>query len=125
MARSNDPLHGLGSRVARNVTSRLVGKLVAVAVAALLGMVGLKQCGQPLSREQAAQRATASVDVNSATVDELMTLPRISESLARKIIAGRPYERVEDLEKVSGIGPKTLEGIRARATVGSGARSTP
>lgn len=118
MARSNDPLHGLGGRVARNVTSRLVGKLVAVAVAALLGMVGLKQCGQPLSREQAAQRATASVDVNSATVDELMTLPRINETLARRIIAGRPYARVEDLEKVSGIGPKTLEGIRARAGVG-------
>jgi competence protein ComEA len=92
----------------------LVGKLVAVAVAALLGMLGLKQCGQPLSREQAAQRATASVDVNSATVDELMTLPRISETLARKIIAGRPYARVEDLEKVSGIGPKTMEGIRSR-----------
>ncbi len=125
MARSNDPLHDLGGRVARNVTSRLVGKLVAVAVAALLGMVGLKQCGQPLSREQAAQRATASVDVNSASLDELMTLPRITENLARKIIAGRPYARVEDLEKVSGIGPKTLEGIRVRATVGSGARSTP
>lgn len=125
MARSSDPLHGLGSRVARNVTSRLVGKLVAVAVAALLGTLGLKQCGQPLSREQAAQRATASVDVNAASLDELMTLPRINETLARKVIAGRPYARVEDLEKVSGIGPKTMEGIRARATVGSGAQPTP
>lgn len=122
MARSNDPLHGLGGRVVRNVTSRLVGKLVAMAVAVLLGMVGLKQCGQPLSREQAAQRATASVDVNSASLDELMTLPRINETLARKIIAGRPYARVEDLEKVSGIGPKTLEGIRGRAGVGAGDR---
>ncbi len=125
MAGSHDPLGGLGGRVVRNVTSRLAGKLVAVAVAALLGMVGLKQCRQPLSREQAAQRATASVDVNSASLDELMTLPRISESLARKIIAGRPYARVEDLEKVSGIGPKTLEGIRPRATVRSGAQPTP
>jgi DNA uptake protein ComE-like DNA-binding protein len=125
MARSSDPLHGLGGPVVRNVTSRLVAKLVAVAVAALLGMVGLKQCGQPSSREQAAQRATASVDVNSASLDEPMTLPRISEGLARKIIAGRPYPRVEDLEKVSGIGPKTMEGIRARATVGSGAQPTP
>jgi hypothetical protein len=70
MAGSHDPLGGLGGRVVRNVTSRLVGKLVAVAVAALLGMLGLKQCGQPLSREQAARRATVRVEGREIGVAE-------------------------------------------------------
>jgi DNA uptake protein ComE-like DNA-binding protein len=41
----------------------------------------------------------------------------VNENLARRIIAGRPYTTVDDLEKVSGIGPKTLEGMRARVIV--------
>ena len=120
MARSNDPLTGFGGRVARNVTSRLISKLVGLVVAALLAGVGLSQCGkkESVSREQAAQQATAVINVNTASLDELMTLPRVNENLGRRIIAGRPYATVNDLEKVSGIGPKTLEGIRARVTVG-------
>lgn len=124
MARSNDPLAGLGGRVARNVTSRLVSKLVGLAVAALLAGVGLNQCGkkESVSREQAAQQATAIINVNTASLDELMTLPRVNENLGRRIIAGRPYAAVNDLENVSGIGPKTLEGMRARVTVGTPGR---
>ena len=117
MARSSNPMGDLGGRVVRNVTARLVCKIVALAFAALLGLFGFKQCGKPMSREQAAAQATNVVNLNTATLEELMTLPRISEKLARGIVAGRPYVRVEDLERVHGIGPKTLEVVRARVTV--------
>lgn len=103
----------------RNVTSRLVSKLVALAFAALLGLLGFKQCGKPISREQAAAQATNVVNLNTASWDELMTLPRINEKLARGIIAGWPYAQVEDFIRVHGIGPKTLEAVRARVTVGA------
>ena len=81
--------------------------------------VGLSQCGKKsaLSREQVAERATAIVNVNTAPLEELMTLPRVNDNLAHRIIAGRPYSHVDDLKKVSGIGPKTLDGFRARVTV--------
>ncbi len=110
---------GLGGRVVRNVTSRLVSKVAGVAIAALLAAVGLSQCGKKsgLSREQMAERATAIVNVNTASLEELMTLPRVNDNLAHRIIAGRPYSHVDDMKKVSGIGPKTLEGLRARVTV--------
>lgn len=60
--------------------------------------------------------------MNSASIAELELLPRVNEALARRIIAGRPYRSVEDLERVSGIGPKTLELLRPRVTVGSAAK---
>jgi competence protein ComEA len=44
----------------------------------------------------------------------------VNENLAHRIVAGRPYASVEDLQRVSGIGPKTLELLRPRVTVGLG-----
>lgn len=52
------------------------------------------------------------VNVNVASFTELRTLPRISESLAQAIIDGRPYSSADDLLRVDGIGPKTLQRIR-------------
>ena len=52
------------------------------------------------------------VNVNSATQGELETIPGIGPALARQIIAGRPYARVEDLEGVRGIGHYTVNRIR-------------
>jgi competence protein ComEA len=57
------------------------------------------------------------VDLNSATAAALMTLPGIGEKLAERIIAARPYATVEDLTRVSGIGPKTFERLRPLVTV--------
>ena len=37
--------------------------------------------------------------------------------IARRIIEGRPYRSVEELERVKGIGKKRLEEIRAMVTV--------
>jgi competence protein ComEA len=52
------------------------------------------------------------VNVNTATQDELETIPGIGPVLSRQVIAGRPYERIEDLERVRGIGPYTVNSIR-------------
>lgn len=51
---------------------------------------------------------------NTATAEQLITLPGVGPDLARKIIGGRPYSKPEDLLKVSGIGPRTLEKIEPR-----------
>lgn len=62
-------------------------------------------------------RLELPVDINGADIDELASLPGIGPTLAERIIAGRPYTSVDDLDRVSGIGPKRLAALRARARV--------
>lgn len=56
------------------------------------------------------------VHINSATVEELAALPGIGPSLAQAIIdyrtANGPFTSFDDLDKVDGIGPAKLDGIR-------------
>jgi competence ComEA-like helix-hairpin-helix protein len=52
------------------------------------------------------------VNVNTATEAELETIPGIGPVLARGIIKHRLYDRLEDLERVPGIGHYTLNKIR-------------
>ena len=48
------------------------------------------------------------VDINQASLEELSIVPGLSTSLAEKVIASRPFENVNDLTRVRGIGPKSL-----------------
>jgi len=64
---------------------------------------------------------TGLINVNTATADELETLPGIGEVLAATIITYRedngPFTTVDQLIEVSGIGEVTLEEIRELVTV--------
>ncbi len=52
------------------------------------------------------------IDLNTATKEELEALPRVGPSLAERIIENRPYESIEEITKVPGIGEKTFEQIK-------------
>lgn len=56
------------------------------------------------------------VQLNQADWPELMLLPRIGEILARRIVAYRqehgPFENLQQLQDVNGIGPKTVRRLR-------------
>jgi len=62
------------------------------------------------------------VNINLAPAAKLEKLPGIGPALAARIIAYReehgPFESIEDLTRVSGIGPKTLDGFRDLITIG-------
>ncbi len=66
-----------------------------------------------LIKESSGKHApTTAIDLNTATTSELQSLSGIGPVLAAKIIAGRPYKSVDDLLRVSGIGPRLLDKIR-------------
>lgn len=56
------------------------------------------------------------VNVNTATATELQTIPGIGPTRAAQIIAGRPYESVDDLVEIVGIGDESVEGLRPFVT---------
>ena len=60
--------------------------------------------------------AKFQVDVNRADWPELIQLPGIGQTLAERIIAERQehgeFREVDELTRVGGIGPRTLERIR-------------
>ena len=63
-----------------------------------------------------ASTSSGKLNVNTATVEELESLPGIGNSKAAAIVEYRhthgPFERVEDLVEVSGIGDGILGSIR-------------
>lgn len=65
---------------------------------------------------QTGASAPGPVDINSADAALLDTLPGIGPSTAAKIVADReangPFASVEDLGRVTGIGPKKLDALK-------------
>lgn len=56
------------------------------------------------------------VDLNQADWPEFIVLPGMGETLAKRIVESRdkegPYRSIRDLERIDGIGPRTLERLR-------------
>jgi len=67
------------------------------------------------------------IDVNTASADQLMSLPGIGGSKATLIVASRsqqgPFSSCADLQRVNGIGAKTVQNLEHMCTTGGG--STP
>ncbi|WP_244961503.1 ComEA family DNA-binding protein [Clavibacter zhangzhiyongii] len=78
------------------------------------GAAGSGATGSAGSAGGAASPA-APVDLNTATAEQLETLPRVGPSLAARIIAWRSahgrFARVADLGRVPGIGDRTLASL--------------
>ena len=63
------------------------------------------------------------INVNTADVYDLQRLPGIGEKRALDIIAWReehgPFQTVDELANISGIGPVTIENLRDYAAIGN------
>jgi competence protein ComEA len=94
------------------------------AVVPLIGACVLLT-GVAIQAQTASQKTTAkakaaaadTIDLNKATAEELEELPGVGPATAKKIIAGRPYSKVDDLAK-AGIPAKAISSIRSKVHAG-------
>lgn len=64
------------------------------------------------ARSLSVEVNAGTININTATLAELETLPGIGAVRAAAIVAGRPYRSVDELDDIEGIGPATLEKLR-------------
>ena len=62
------------------------------------------------------RRIDLKIDINKASWAELSLLPGVGEARAKAIVASRekegPFTRPDDLRRIRGFGPRTIEGLR-------------
>lgn len=102
-----------------NLAERLQdGEIVFVG-----GVAQLQATSENTSADNSAPSgASGKVNINTATIAELDTLPGVGEVTAKRIIEFRetqgPYRSIDDLVHVQGISTKTISKLRDLVTVG-------
>ncbi|MBD2125544.1 DUF655 domain-containing protein [Microcoleus sp. ZQ-A2] len=108
---------------------REFGRLYAKAVLGVPLAVQQKMQAQKQECPQITQAAEKNVpttgelvNLNTATLEELVTLPGVGPKLAQQIIAARqqkPFTSLEDFDRVPGVGPNLLQKIDERVIFNS------
>ena len=112
---------GLGANAVQEIRHRALGYPLIVAADGDEARA-LKQTADSIMALRVA-KANEPVRINSADAAAFTRLDGIGDVLSQRIVAYReqhgPFRSVDELDNVSGIGPKRLEAIRERCVVDS------
>ena len=85
----------------------LCGAGLILALAALPASAAVSQTAKMKTPSMSSAAQAGPMDINSATVDQLQTLPGIGAAYAKRIVAGRPYSSKNQLV-TKGILPRSV-----------------
>jgi len=77
----------------------------------------ISQPTQPSDTTSGKAEGKGKININTASQSEIETLPGIGPSKAQGIIENRPYDSIEDIQKVPGIGEATFQKLKDLITV--------
>ncbi|HIE24753.1 MAG TPA: ComEA family DNA-binding protein [Anaerolineales bacterium] len=113
-----------GSRMADAINA--AGGFLPIADQEQINLAALVRDGEKIivgtrSNYGASSESSDRININTATLEELETLPGIGPSTAQRIIdhrqANGKFERIDQITEVSGIGPATYDRIKDLITV--------
>jgi competence ComEA-like helix-hairpin-helix protein len=107
-------------------------QIIAALVILLFSLDGLSQSfvRVPFTHQPMQTLANSwKVNINTASFEELQLLPSVGPSLAHRILDDRSahgaFLKPDDLLRVNGIGPRTLDKVRPYTTTGTTDIDTP
>lgn len=104
----------------KNNTSHVTFRFRWLVVIVIFCACAVGAMAQPVSKTTGISAPTSvRVDVNSASLQTLETLPGVGPVIAKRIQEGRPYNSLQDLEKVKGLGKARIEALSDKITFGS------
>ncbi len=87
----------------------------------LLALVIVAGMSPAIAQTPNRPNASGKINLNTATVAQLTTLPGIGPRIAERIITYRkqhgPFKRIEEIMNVRGVGRKVFQRIRDHLTV--------
>ena len=90
----------------------IIATVLAIGVTVLISLPALAATLQSQSPPPAATPSKPAINLNTATVDQLETLPGIGRKTAERILEYRTksgsFKRIEELMNVKGIGEKSF-----------------
>jgi len=76
-----------------------------------------KTSGKKIPKNAKATKKPTSVSLNQASLEEIEALKGVSKKLAENIVSERPFESLDEVLKVKGIGSRLLDKIRQFITL--------
>ena len=107
------PFVTVGGATASPVTAKAATKVTAPITAAAADVTKTAKETKTTAKSAAAKLVPGTkININSADQATIEKLPEIGPVKAKAIIAGRPYNSIEDIMKVKGIKGKTFDAIK-------------
>jgi len=109
----------------RRVNIRTALAIAVAAITAISCAAWLVRDAKPLFAHSAPKEGSLVVNINTATLEQLETLPNIGPARARLIVEHRPYSSVDDLKRIKSIPGHVIEDLRPLVLVNGETERAP
>lgn len=79
--------------------------------------VYIPKVGDSVASSQISSNISSQININTASANDLDTLPGVGPKTAEKIISGRPFTKIEELITKKIVGQATFEKIKDKISV--------